>query len=178
MVLVRLFRSSFLWYRPMLFPTLLFISGSLDGSPEATEEVSWLSSVFGYFLSGEKPSEEADQIVTIAEENQEREVDEGSTFISFSATTSRILHNLGTITMVTPLLCCLIVYVFMNMLRRTWAIDKPSTHSHRTSAESGQSKVVFTDVFADGNHKDMTIPPRHPNSKSVYATGKFGLGLI
>mmetsp|Transcript_39000 Transcript_39000/g.61745 ORF Transcript_39000/g.61745 Transcript_39000/m.61745 type:complete len:152 (-) Transcript_39000:36-491(-) len=101
---------------------------------------------------------------------------DGGTFTSISATTSRLLQNLSTITMVTPLLCCLIVYVFMNSIRRTWAIDKPSVHARRVPTVGHGTPPSFENV--DGFHKDMTIPPRHPESKSMKVTGKFGLGLI
>ena len=98
-------------------------------------------------------------------------------------TTAKILDNLSAFTMVTPLLCCLIVYVFINGVRQTWAIDKPSSQQQQHAAKHhsqrhSDSASSFSDVTVGGIYKDMTIPARHPKSKSIRVTGKFGLGLM
>ena len=116
------------------------------------------------------------------EENDEYLASEEAEFIStrhLTTATAKILDNLSTITMVTPLLCCLIVYVFINCVRRTWSIDKPSVHTpHSRGGRRTPKGSLFTDIFADGSYKDMTIPAKHMDSRGIQATGKFGLNLI
>ena len=75
-------------------------------------------------------------------------------------TTARlILRSLATITMVTPLVGCLVVFVFISSLRRRWTYD-------RTPPESS-APTSFRNYFIEGTFRDKRIPERPEKSRGL-----------
>ena len=63
----------------------------------------------------------------------------------------------GTLTMVTPMMGCLVVLVIMSAFRRRWTYDKTPEHVHSN----------FTDLFVEGKFKDKRIPDRPARSTGI-----------
>eukprot|EP00760_Papus_ankaliazontas_P034325 PhM_4_TR7126/c0_g1_i1/m.90014 len=69
------------------------------------------------------------------------------------------LNDLGddALTMVTPLLACLVIFVVLSSVRRSWSYDKDPPPLHAN----------FTDLLIEGKFKDKRIPDRPVASRGL-----------